>query len=175
MGMPSILSLASGTVVFVTTILFTVGFATPNWRVKTNGNENFGLWQECFDKRFDIQSGSFLTGCTSNREDHTDWLDATRALVTIGLLCLLLGLMASLIACCAVEGAVHIMAYVQMGMEYAAAIFTAIGLIVYGAQFDRQNQPEYALGYSFALTVVGCIGSLTSAGLTTIDVVRTKE
>ncbi|XP_076459684.1 uncharacterized protein LOC143292896 isoform X2 [Babylonia areolata] len=69
-------------------VFFTVGFATDHWL--TTGDTHFGLWEMCVGQLCD----------TASPGDYAAWMEATRAMQTMALMCYMLGALAGLISHC---------------------------------------------------------------------------
>ena len=70
MAIPSAWGIAAATMLFVSGVLFCIGFSTPNWTLRRQGQNLEGLWQDCFDRVYDASTHIYTSGCASNTGDH---------------------------------------------------------------------------------------------------------
>ncbi|XP_076459682.1 lens fiber membrane intrinsic protein-like isoform X1 [Babylonia areolata] len=127
-------------------VFFTVGFATDHWL--TTGDTHFGLWEMCVGQLCD----------TASPGDYAAWMEATRAMQTMALMCYMLGALAGLISHCIAntflkpsttsanlrEKSKSLLLFTILG-----SFFCVIGVAVYGGKGGKEG----TLGYSYGLTV----------------------
>jgi len=128
-------------------ILYVIGFATTEWSV--NNGKHEGLWASC--------------ECGLTQED-TDWFKATQAMVTIGLIGLLLAMILACIYLCIHSVSKNSTILALVIVCFLACIFMIVGFIVYGTY-------RGGLSWSFVCTVIACILTFV-AGVLSIFQIR---
>ncbi|ELU17416.1 hypothetical protein CAPTEDRAFT_225745 [Capitella teleta] len=119
-------------------VLYVIGFATVGWAVARNHE---GLWQSC------------SCGKISNAPD---WFVATQAMITIGLIGVLLAFILVAIYMCVHSVSKNTTLIALVVVCFLTVIFTVIGLGIYG------SKREDTVSWSFAMTCVA--GILTLIG-----------
>lgn len=112
-----------------------IGYATPGWQ--KNGRMNNGLWENCV--------------CLSKSSNQEDWMAATQALTTIGLICIGVAfILEALNALCTNRCFHFLIAIACIG----ACVCFVIASAIYGAKMKNH------LHYSYAFIVIGAVFSL---------------
>ncbi|XP_041351159.1 uncharacterized protein LOC121370121 [Gigantopelta aegis] len=127
----------------IAAVLFDViGFPTPYWI--SNVIFNSGLFKEC----------------------ETDELKATTAMVIIGFLVGLVCLVLTICHLFVEPLGTKIIKTVCMILAFVAALFTLVGVIIYGVKYDTN------LGWSFALVIIGGLLYIATGVMFVIDTVK---
>lgn len=133
--------------VMVAVIFYTLGFATVGW-VHENGMWK-GLWLSCY---------------ANPPQNAEDYLKATQAMITIGLI-LLIGSMITIFLYMFVHSLSlnkTVLLQVFAGLAFAAVLFMLIGFIIFGAKEDNLN-------WSYAFCVIGSIFCLVGGILSVVQ------
>jgi amino acid transporter len=116
-------------------VLFLVGFATEAW--STYGSEREGLWEKC--------------SCYRNpRRD--DWFHAVQAMMSIGLITLLVAFLLIAIYMCVHTVSKNSTIIALVSFCFLSVVFQVIGFAIYGAEISKTR--AYDLSWSFAIAVV---------------------
>jgi hypothetical protein len=116
-------------------ILYVIGFATTEWSVDQNRHD--GLWASC-------TCGQQL------RDGDEDWFKATQAMVTIGLIGLLLAMILACIYLCIHSVSKNCTILTLVIVCFLSCIFMIIGFIIYGVK-------RPGLSWSYVCAVISSI------------------
>merc|ERR1711994_732057 len=113
----------------ISTVLYVIGFATMDWAIK--GEDRIGLWETCR---------------TTTHMQSEDWFHAVQALISIGLVGLVLCTIIALVIFC-----------------FLSVIFMVVGFAIFGVNM------EDAVNWSFAITVVASVFCLIAGILSIVQ------
>ena len=144
--------LAGGIFICVTMaiVLFVIGFATTAWSSHKNtfgGNTREGLWEVCT--------------CNKNGE-RDDWFLAVQAMITIGLIGLLIAFLLICLYMCIHTVSKNTTLLALVIVCFITVVFMVIGFVIYGAKRD-------GLHWSFAVTVLSSILCLIAGILSLVQ------
>ncbi|KAL8592678.1 hypothetical protein ACOMHN_037618 [Nucella lapillus] len=155
-------------------IFFTVGFATDHWLTTDFGHH--GLWEKCVDQLCEVISPGQLSG----------WVEATRTMQTMALMCHLGGVLAALYLHCltltfpppspsasASPGQAATATTPLQKKARVLEICTAVGCgfcLIGVSAFGGKGKDEGTLGYSYGLSVFSLF--LSTTGTVMVAVTR---
>ncbi|XP_071078788.1 uncharacterized protein [Haliotis cracherodii] len=143
-------------------VLLLLGFGTPLW--STRGGQNEGLWERC--------TGSLCVSTLDDPLGDQVWFVAVQALVTIGLILGLAGVILSFIimfdVACAHKKAIRIAAIVH---AFAPAALLLCGVFVYWIRGEIYFAVFY-LGFSWGITLSAAIVFVVAGILLSVDLDR---
>lgn len=131
--------------IFVTltlaTILYVIGFSTTAWAI--NRSYHTGLWESCT--------------CGSSSYNY-DWFRATQAMITIGLVGLLIAFILICLYMCVHSISKNTTIIALVIVCFVSVLFMVIGFCIFGAKMNNLN-------WSFAVTVIASIFTLVAGVL----------
>ncbi|KAK2191439.1 hypothetical protein NP493_53g13006 [Ridgeia piscesae] len=130
-------------------VLYVIGFSTTAWSI--TGHSYRGLWLSC--------------SCYSQNRVE-DWFRAVQAMITIGLIGLLLGMILVCVYMCVHTISKNTTIIALVVICFLSAIFMLIGFVIYGTKADD-------LSWSFIVTVIASILCLL-AGILSILQMRSS-
>ncbi|KAK2167851.1 hypothetical protein LSH36_23g07027 [Paralvinella palmiformis] len=126
-------------------LLYVIGFATTAWSI--NGAYREGLWENC-------RCGKI--------GDAQDWFHAVQAMITIGLIGLILAFLLVCIYMCVHSLSKNKTLIALVIVCFLSVVFMVIGFIIYGSKRD-------GLHWSFAVTVISSILCLVAGILSVVQ------
>jgi len=129
-------------------VLFLVGFATEAW--STQGGYREGLWESC-------SCGKIST--------NDDWFHAVQAMMSIGLITLLVAFLLISIYMCVHTVSKNSTIIALVCFCFLAVVFMLIGFIIYGVEKSRYR--NVTLSWSYAISVISSVLCLV-AGIVSI-------
>jgi len=128
------------------TVLYVIGFATTAWSTYSGGQE--GLWQRCSCRK---------------HGDREDWFHATQAMISIGLIGLLLSFILACIYMCVHSVSKNSTILALVIVCFVSVLFMVIGFAIYGSKL------EDSVSWSFAITVISAILTLVAGILSIVQ------
>jgi len=156
---------ATWVTVTVTAVFFLGAYAGPGWVFSQvwHGHESLGLWQRC-------TRWSVLSSCTNivdKLEGDPSWLNATRALMSLTGIGLIVTLILFTIIFCLHSGNRDCLLGLQAAVLLLSCILTVAACIVYGTGYDYAYS---YLAYSFYFSCVVALGCLLAAVFSILDI-----
>ncbi|BFZ22041.1 hypothetical protein BsWGS_25080 [Bradybaena similaris] len=152
MAGPNVKFLIGLSLLFIGTVLHTIGQSTPEWLVSKIGSGSAGLWEVC---------GEGVCSKIPNKAKTAE-LKACEAFAILGIFACLAGLGLALVnfVMAKMERPANMLLHVMVLSSSFALIFILICVVVWGVKI--YDSKLTSLGYSFALSIVG--GVLTAIG-----------
>lgn len=126
-------------------IIYVIGFATVAWTVRDS--HHYGLWQSC--------------QCNSVGETE-DWFKATQAMITLGLIGLLIAMILACIYLCVHSISKNSTILALVVVCFLSVIFMLIGFLIYGIKMGDPN-------WSYALCVIAAIMTIVAGALAIVQ------
>ncbi|XP_013397472.1 lens fiber membrane intrinsic protein [Lingula anatina] len=132
-------------------LLFVIGFATPYWvagsyKVVVDIEVNSGLWEKC------LAGNCFAPS-------NEDWLDASRAMACLGLLCAIITVVLAALYVCVSRFDKPAVPFAQGALHLAAALFVLIGDIVFAV---HAVDKDIMISWSIILTMLMIVLEIVS-------------
>lgn len=121
--------------------LFVVGFATVGWASEKEGSTREGLWESC----------------TCGKVGGKDWLHAVQAMMSIGLIGLLIALLLITIYLCVHTVSKNSTIIALVCVCFISFVFMLIGFVIYGVEKSKEDDGKWNLFWSFAVTALASI------------------
>lgn len=134
---------------FCAVVSFIVGYITQSWAVKGDGRQ--GLWEVC--------------GCQAIKS-HEDWFHAVQAMLSIGLILLLVSLLLIAIYMCIHTVSKNSTIIALVCFCFLSAVFVIIGCIIYGVKLTEH---DLTLSWSFAVTLFAALLTIIAGVLSIIQ------
>lgn len=132
----------------VATVLYVIGFATMDWAFDEANNSRIGLWETC---RTDVHSQT------------QDWFHAVQALITIGLVGLVLCIILAIIYLCVHTVSKNSTIIALVIFCFLSVVFMVVGFVIFGIHM------ESAVNWSFAISVVASVFCLIAGILAIVQ------
>jgi len=130
----------------ISTVLYVIGFATMDWAIK--GEDRIGLWETCR---------------TTTHVQSEDWFHAVQALISIGLVGLVLCIILAIIYLCVHTVSKNSTIIALVIFCFLSVIFMVVGFAIFGVNM------EDAVNWSFAITVVASVFCLIAGILAIVQ------
>lgn len=133
----------------IAVVLFVVGFVTEGWAFSNSYRE--GLWESCQCNRIGR---------------NTDWFHAVQAMVSIGLIMLLVAFLLIAIYMCVHTVSKNSTIIALVCFCFLAVLFMVIGFTIYGVKMVDQG---FTLSWSYAVTVLSSVLCLVAGTLAIVQ------
>jgi ABC-type Na+ efflux pump permease subunit len=132
-------------------VLFLVGFVTEGWAFSSNPQHREGLWESC--------------ECSRNSRSD-DWFHAVQAMISIGLIMLLIAFLLIAIYMCVHTVSKNSTIIALVCFCFLAVLFMLIGFIIYAI---HMTENKYTLSWSYAVTVLSSVLCLIAGTMSIVQ------
>jgi len=135
-------------------ILYVIGFSTVGWEIHTldthpKVKNQHGLWESCTCRKHDLR--------------EKDWFKATQAMITIGLIGLLVSMILACLYLCVHTISKNSTILALVIVCFITVIFMLIGVLIFGIERGEH------VSWSFALTVIAMVLTLVAGILAVVQ------